>query len=73
MAVSFAQNFIFSKVSKKEIIDIDINVELNYSNELDVDVIVNVIFDDFSSADANIADDAADYAISQIENILDEI
>lgn len=73
IAVSSAQDFILSKVSKKEIIDIDINVELNYNDSLDVNVTVNIQFDDLSSADAKIADDAADHAFREIEKFLDEI
>ena len=70
IAVSSAENYILSRVSKKEIIDIDINVELIYSDELDVDVTVNIIFDDLCSADPQIADDAADHAIKEIEKFL---
>jgi hypothetical protein len=70
IAVSSAENFVLSRVSKKEIIDIDISVELVYNDKLDVDVTVNIIFDDLSSADPQIADDAADHAIKEIEKIL---
>ncbi len=70
IAVSSAENYVLSRVSKKEIIDIDISVELIYSDKLDVDVSVNIIFDDLSSADPQIADDAADYAIKEIEENL---
>lgn len=70
IAVSSAENYILSRVSKKEIIDIDISVELIYNDTLDLDVIVNIIFDDLSSADPQIADEAADFAISEIEKIL---
>lgn len=70
IAVSSAENYVLSRVSKKEIIDIDISVELIYSDKLDVDVSVNIIFDDLSSADPQIADDAADYAIKEIEKNL---
>lgn len=70
IAVSSAENFVLSRVSKKEIIDIDISVELVYSDKLDVDVTVNIIFDDLSSADPGIADEAADYAIKEIEKNL---
>jgi K+-transporting ATPase c subunit len=73
IAVSSAQNFIFSKVSKKEIIDIDIDVELNYNDGLDVDVTVDIIFDDLSSTDPKIADEAADYAIEEIEKFLSKL
>lgn len=70
IAVSSAENFILDKVSKKEIIDIDISVELIYNDKLDVDVIVNLILDDLSSTDPELADEAADYAISEIEKVL---
>lgn len=70
IAVSSAESFILSRVSKKEIIDIDISVELIYSDKLDVDVNVNLIFDDLCDIDPQIADDAAEYAIKEIEKIL---
>ncbi len=70
IAVSSAESYILSRVSKKEIVDIDINVELIYNDELDVDITVDIIFDDLSSADPEIADEAADFAISEIEKIL---
>ncbi|MGB9938112.1 MAG: DUF3194 domain-containing protein [Methanobacterium sp.] len=70
IAVSSAENFILDRVSKKEIIDIDISVELVYNDKLDVDVSVNLILDDLSSADPQLADDAADYALSEIEKVL---
>lgn len=73
IALSSAQDFIFSKVSKKEIIDININVELNYNNGLDVDIDVDILFDDLSSADTKIADEAADYAFLEIEKFLDKV
>lgn len=69
-AVSEAQDFILSRIPKKEIIDIDISVELVYNDKLDVDIIVNIILDDLSSADPQIADDAADHAIKSIEKFL---
>lgn len=72
IAISSAESYIFSKVSKKEIIDIDINIELNYENGLDINVIVDILFDDLSSADSKIADDAADYAMNEIEKFLDK-
>jgi hypothetical protein len=73
IAVSAAQDFILYKVSKKEIIDIDINVELNYNDSLDVNVAVDIQFDDLSSADTKIADEAADHAFLEIEKFLGEI
>ena len=73
IAVSSAQDFVLSKVSKKEINDIDINVELNYNDSLDVNITVNILFDELSAADPKIADEAADHAILEIEKFLDKI
>ena len=73
IAVSSAQDFVLSKVSKKEINDIDINVELNYNDRLDVNITVDIVFDDLSSADPEIADEAADHALLEIEKFLDKI
>ncbi|MGF7118225.1 DUF3194 domain-containing protein [Methanobacterium oryzae] len=70
IAISSAESYIFSKVSKKEIVDIDINIELNYDKGLDVNVTVNILFDDLSSADLKMADYAADYAMDEIEKFL---
>ena len=73
IAVSSAQDFVLSKVSKKEINDIDINVELNYNDSLDVNVVVDIVFDELSSKDPKIADEAADHALLEIEKFLDKI
>ncbi len=73
IAVSSAQDFVLSKVSKKEINDIDINVELNYNDGLDVNITVDLSFDDLSTADTKIADEAVDHAILEIEKFLDKM
>ena len=73
IAVSAAQDFIFSKISKKEVIDIDINVELQYNEILDIDISVDLVLDDLSTADTGIVDDAADYAVEMVEQFLAEI
>lgn len=70
IAATAAENFIFSKVSKKEIVNLDVNVTLNYNDSLDVDIMIDIIFDDLSTADTNIADDAVNYAIEQVELFL---
>ena len=70
IAVSSAQDFIFSHVSKKEIMDIDITLELIYNDELDVDITIDIIFDELSPADPKIADNAADHVIKEIERYL---
>ena len=70
VAVASAEGFVLSHVPKKEIIDMDISLELIYNDKLDVDIVVDIIFDELSSADPNIADEAADYALKEIERFL---
>lgn len=48
----------------------DISVEVTYNHELNVDLVVNVIFDDLSNADPDIPDKAADHALKEIEKFL---
>jgi hypothetical protein len=72
IAVEAAENFIFSRVSKKEILDLNINVELSYGDGLDVDVLVDLVLDDLSSAQEEIADKAVDHALEKFDMFLDE-
>jgi hypothetical protein len=72
IAVKAAENFIYSKVSKKEILDLDIKVELDYHEGLDVDVDIDIQFDPLSNPDDTIADEAAEHAIVEIDRYLAE-
>jgi hypothetical protein len=70
LAAKSAENFIYSKVSKKEVTDLDIKVTLDYNTGLDVDILIDIQFDPLSQADNDIADEAAAYAIEEIDNYL---
>ncbi len=72
IAIKSAESFIYSRVSKKEVIDIDIKVELDYHEGLDVDILVEIQFDPLSTPDESIAEDAADCAITEIDSYLAE-
>jgi hypothetical protein len=72
LAIKSAENFIYSKVSKKEILDLDIKVELDYDLGLDVDIDVNIHFDPLSEPEEDLAEKAADYAINQIDIYLSD-
>ncbi len=72
IAVKAAENFIYSKVSKKEIVNLDIKVELDYHEGLDVDVDVDIQFDPLSKHENDIAAEAADHAIKEIDNYLSD-
>ena len=73
MAVETAENFIFSRVSKKEILDIRVNVELAYEDGLDVDITVDLDLDELSSADEHeITEKAVDAALEKLDNFIDE-
>ena len=72
IAVKSAEDFIYSRVSKKEILDLDIKVELDYDEGLDVDIRVDIKFDPLSKSDSSMAEEAADFAITQIDEYLSE-
>ncbi len=72
LAAKSAENFIYSKVSKKEVTDLDIKVTLDYHTGLDVDILIDIQFDPLSQADKNIADEAAAHAIEEIDKYLSD-
>lgn len=62
-----AENYIFSKVSKKEVKDMELRVEFNQEDGLDVDVEVELFLDELCKADDNLADEAAQVALEEID------
>ncbi len=71
IAVKTAENFIFSKVSKKEILDLNINVEFIYENILDVNILVDLDLDELSSANENIiVEEAIDTTLEKIREFI---
>ncbi|MGP8022866.1 MAG: DUF3194 domain-containing protein [Methanobacterium sp.] len=71
IAVQTAENFIFSKVSKKEILDLNINVEFIYENILDVNILVDLDLDELSSANENIiVEEAIDATLEKIKEFI---
>jgi len=73
IAVEAAENFILSRVSKKEILDLQINVELTSQGGLDVDMFVDLDLDELSAADENeITQKAVDTALEKIDEFIDE-
>jgi hypothetical protein len=67
-----AQDHILSMVSKKEVIDMDINVELIYNDGLDVDVTVDLFLDDLSHFNSEkLADEAVEHAILIIDRFME--
>lgn len=69
---SSAQNFILQRISRKEINDLDINVQLSYKDELEVDITVDLSLDDLSTSNPDIADEAIEYSLDILETFLDE-
>ena len=71
IAVQTAENFIFSKVSKKEILDLNINVEFAYDEILDVNIFVDLDLDELSSVNENIiVDEAIDVTLKNIRKFI---
>ena len=69
---SSVYNFILKNYSKKEINDLDINVELSYIDELDVNILIDLSFDDLTKNNSNIAKDAIDFALNELDLFLDD-
>ncbi len=71
LAIESAENFIFSKVSKKEILDLDINVELQYNDVLDLNILVDLDLDELSSVNEKIiVEEAIDASLENIGKFL---
>jgi len=72
-AAQAAQDYISSKISKKEITDLDINIELIHNEGLDVDVSIELVLDDLSTADdEKIVEEAVKQAIMIIDKLVEE-
>ncbi|MGO9386709.1 MAG: DUF3194 domain-containing protein [Methanobacterium sp.] len=71
IAVKTAENFIFSKVSKKEILDLNINVEFIYDKILDVNILVDLDLDELSSVNENIiVEEVIDATLEKIREFI---
>lgn len=71
-----AENYIFSKVSKKEVLDMEMRVEFNQDEGvegLDVDVEVELLLDDLCTAEENLADEAAQVALDEIDKQVEKL
>ena len=69
-AAVVAENCIFSQVSKKEVMDLEVNVKFLQEDDLDVNVEVILLLDELSKARETLADEAAEAALLEIdENI----
>ncbi len=71
-AAVVAENYIFSKVSKKEVLDLELRVEFNQDNGLDVDVEIELFLDELSKADDSLADEAAQVALDEIDRVIEK-
>lgn len=68
-----AENYIFSKVSKKEVLDLELRVEFNQDKGLDVDVEIELFLDELSKADESLADQAAEAALDEIDRYVEKL
>jgi hypothetical protein len=72
-AAQAAQDYILSKVSKKEVIDMDIDVELAFNDVLDVDVTVELFLDDLSNFNPEkLSNEAVEHAILIIDRFMED-
>ena len=70
IAASAAENFIFFQVSKKELLDMELNLELFQEDELYVNVEVILYLDELSKAKETLAEEAAEAAIMAIDEVI---
>lgn len=65
--------YLLANVSSKEILDMNINIEVSYNNKkLDVDIAVDLEFDELSKADRNIANILVENSLLKLDSYLDE-
>lgn len=67
-----AENYIFSKISRKELLDLELRVEFQQDDGLDVDVEVELFLDELSKAEESLADEAAQVAIDVIDKEIEK-
>lgn len=71
-----AENYIFSKISKKEVQDMEVRVEFHEADEeegLDVDVEVELFLDELSKAEDTLADESAEAALEEIDRQIENL
>lgn len=68
-----AENYIFSRISKKEVLDLELRVEFQQDDGLDVDVEVELFLDELSNAEENLADEAAQVALDEIDKMIEKL
>lgn len=73
VAVDAAEKYIFSRVSKKEIRDLDINADITYQDVLNVAITVDINLDELSTVDENeLAENAVEAALNELDIFVDE-
>ena len=73
LAVETAETYIFSRVSKKEILDMDINADISYDEILNVEILVDIDIDKLSNTDEKeLAEKAVESALIRIDSFIDE-
>ncbi|EKQ53471.1 MAG: Protein of unknown function (DUF3194) [Methanobacterium sp. Maddingley MBC34] len=68
-----AENYIFSKISKKEVLDMEVRVEFHEEEGLDVDVEVELFLDELSKAEDSLADESAEAALEEIDRQIEKL
>jgi hypothetical protein len=73
LAVESAETYILSRISKKEILDMNINANITYDKILNVEVLVDIDLDELSTTDEKeLAENAVEAALSRLDSFIDE-
>ena len=73
LAVETAETYILSRISKKEILDMDINANITYDEILNVEILVDIDLDKLSTTDEKeLVEKSVEAALSKIDSFVDE-
>lgn len=73
IAADAVEEYIFSRISGKEIHDIDINIELKYNHVLDVDIMLELYIDQLSNSSEDIVEKAVDSAMEAVDRYIENL
>ena len=73
LAVETAETYIFSRVSKKEILDLNINANITFNKILNVELLVDIDLDELSATDEKeLAENAVEAALYRLDSFVDD-
>ncbi len=73
IAVETAEAYIFTRVSKKEILGLNINANITYNKILNVELLIDLDLDELSKTNENeLVENAVEAALCKIDSFVDD-